>query len=102
VGQRRCANKLDPNYCVTDIIDGHERQSELGSISNKAWENGSTSTEANWHRLEDEAKLLKVGLWADEFQIPPWKWRSFDREMKQRAFDWVKTKTAEKKPREAE
>lgn len=43
--------------------------------SGMAWWYQKYSTDQNLKKLEQEAKAVKIGLWADECPVPPWEWR---------------------------
>ena len=70
-------NKYDRNHrLIAEIIleDGTNLNKLL--IENGfAWHFKKYSKDEEYSRLENEAKLGKKGLWADENPIPPWIWR---------------------------
>ncbi|WON74037.1 thermonuclease family protein [Nitrosospira sp. Is2] len=42
-----------------------------------AWVKNQAATDKKLHRLQEEAKAAKRGLWAFDSPTPPWEWRSF-------------------------
>lgn len=40
-----------------------------------AWYNIAEAQSPDLHKLEQETKTSKVGLWAEEKPVPPWHWR---------------------------
>lgn len=47
-----------------------------------AWHFKQYDSRKEWARLEEKARAQRVGLWADEDPVPPWKWRKTKRKSK--------------------
>lgn len=44
--------------------------------SGLAWHYHKYSKDQNLQKMEDHARVQKLGLWADKTPIPPWEWRN--------------------------
>lgn len=49
-----------------------------------AWVFDRYVTDRSLYALQDEAKAVKRGLWADRAPLPPWEWRRMKRDQKKR------------------
>ena len=41
-----------------------------------AWHFTRYDNNPHWQQLEDNARLQKIGLWAEDNPLPPWQWRA--------------------------
>jgi micrococcal nuclease len=62
---------------VADVIlpDGSLLNKELVRNGLAWWYRRYAPHEATLRELEDQARLMKQGLWADPHAMPPWEWR---------------------------
>ena len=49
-----------------------------------AWVYRRYNKEEGWLELEEQARDQKIGLWADEPNVPPWEWRRQNRKINRR------------------
>lgn len=72
-GKDRYGRILGRVYC--DGIDVNAEQVKLGM----AWVYDKYVTDHSLYRLQDQAKAVKRGLWAEANPVPPWEWRHLPR-----------------------
>lgn len=54
-----------------DDVDANAEQIRRGM----AWVYDKYAKDASLYKLQDEARVMRTGLWADPDPIPPWNWR---------------------------
>ncbi len=54
---------------------GNQVINEKMLAAGMAWHYKQYDSRKEWAKLEENARLQRKGLWADENSVPPWEWR---------------------------